>query len=89
MRKLGTLILLTGGLIAAAGTRASAQSQPSFAQVVALDECDPVPHLTRRPGRDLTFAKTSRWARLPRWRICLPKPRRVLRTPIGPSNRTL
>ena len=41
MRKLTTLILLTGSLIAAGGTRASAQGQPSFAQVVALDECDP------------------------------------------------
>ena len=41
MRKLTTLILLIGGLVVAGGTRASAQGQPSFAQVVALDECDP------------------------------------------------
>jgi hypothetical protein len=41
MRNLAALILLTGSLITAGGTRASAQGQPSFAQVVALDECDP------------------------------------------------
>jgi plastocyanin len=41
MRKLTTLILLIGGLVVAGGTRASAQGQPNFAQVVALDECDP------------------------------------------------
>ena len=41
MRKLTALILLIGGLVVAGGTRASAQGQPSFAQVVALDECDP------------------------------------------------
>jgi len=41
MCKLVTLILLTGSLITAGGTRASAQGQPGFAQVVALDECDP------------------------------------------------
>ena len=41
MRKLTTLILLIGGLVVAGGTQASAQSQPGFAQVVALDECDP------------------------------------------------
>jgi len=41
MRKLATLVLLTGSLVTAGGTRASAQPQPGFAQVVALDECDP------------------------------------------------
>ena len=41
MRKLATLVLLTGSLITAGGTRASAQPPANFAQVVALDECDP------------------------------------------------
>jgi plastocyanin len=41
MGKLATLILPTGSLITAGGTRASAQAQPSFAQVVAADEYDP------------------------------------------------
>jgi hypothetical protein len=42
MRKLPPLILLPGGLIVAGHTPASAQIQLSFAQVVALDEWDPV-----------------------------------------------
>jgi plastocyanin len=41
MRNSPTVILLAGGLILAGVTHAGAQSQPSFAQVVALDECDP------------------------------------------------
>jgi plastocyanin len=41
MRRAATFIFLTGCLIAAGGAPAGAQSQPSFAQVVALDECDP------------------------------------------------
>ena len=41
MRNSATLILLTGGRIAASGTPASAEGQASFAQVVTLDECDP------------------------------------------------
>jgi len=36
MQKLAALILLTGSLTTAGGARASAQPQPSFAQVVAL-----------------------------------------------------
>jgi len=35
-----TLMLLAGGLVAGVNS-AQAQSQPNFAQVVALDECDP------------------------------------------------
>jgi plastocyanin len=41
MRKLAALVLLTGSLITVGGSRADAQGQPGFAQVVALDECDP------------------------------------------------
>ena len=40
MCKLLTLMLLAGGLVAGVNS-AQAQSQPNFAQVVALDECDP------------------------------------------------
>jgi plastocyanin len=41
MRKLAALVLVTGSLITVGGSRADAQGQPSFAGVVALDECDP------------------------------------------------
>ena len=40
MCKLLTLMVLAGGLVAGVNS-AQAQSQPNFAQVVALDECDP------------------------------------------------
>ena len=40
MCKLLTLMLLAGGLVAGVNS-AQAQGQPNFAQVVALDECDP------------------------------------------------
>jgi plastocyanin len=45
MRKVATLILLAGGLFLAAAPCAIAQgngNSPGLAQVVALDECDPV-----------------------------------------------
>ena len=69
MRNLATLILVTGGLIVAGRTRASAQSQPSFAQVVALDECDPAT-FNASTGADPSFARPSRWERPLRCGIC-------------------
>ena len=42
MKKVATLILLTGCVILTSATHATAQgSSPGLAQVVALDECDP------------------------------------------------
>jgi plastocyanin len=45
MKKIATLILLAGGVILAGGPHAIAEgngNSPGLAQVVALDECDPV-----------------------------------------------
>ncbi len=39
--KLAILILAAGGLTTVGDIQANAQGQPGFAQVVALDECDP------------------------------------------------
>ena len=42
MKKVATLILLTGCVILTSATHATAQgSSPGLAQVVTLDECDP------------------------------------------------
>ena len=41
MHRATALTLLAGGMMLAGATRAIAHSGPNFAQVVALDECDP------------------------------------------------
>ena len=60
--KVATLTLLGGCMIFAGATHAIAQERsPSIAQVVALDECDPVTfNATPAAGAVPSFAETSR-----------------------------
>ena len=65
MRRATALTLLAGGMMLAGATRAIAHSGPNFAQVVALDECDPDSFNMKVELGDwgkagLAFATTSR-----------------------------